>query len=67
MLYKKLQLTIGDASNDLEMIEHFGIGIAMKNAEKDIKLKADVVSEFTNDEDGVAFALKKILKERAVI
>ena len=64
---KQQVITIGDASNDLEMIEHFGIGIAMKNAEKDIKLKADVVSEFTNDEDGVAFALKKILKERAVI
>ncbi len=60
-------ITIGDASNDLEMLEHFGIGIAMKNAEDDIKLKADVVSEFTNDEDGVAFALKKILNGCSVI
>jgi Cof subfamily protein (haloacid dehalogenase superfamily) len=56
-------MAMGDAENDLEMIELVGIGIAMGNAVDKLKDAADYVVA-SNDEDGVAeaierFALKK--------
>lgn len=50
-------LAIGDAENDIEMIELAGIGVAMGNAAANVKAAADHVTA-TNDEDGVALALE---------
>ncbi|MBO9199852.1 MULTISPECIES: Cof-type HAD-IIB family hydrolase [Niastella] len=51
-------MAIGDSEGDKEMIQTVGYGIAMGNAEQEIKKIAfDVTS--SNDEDGVAEALKK--------
>ena len=51
-------MAIGDSEGDKEMLQTVGYGIAMGNAEEEIKKIAfDVTS--TNDEDGVANALKK--------
>jgi hypothetical protein len=44
----------GDNFNDIGMFELAHTAIAMKNAQEGVKAKADVVLEFTNDEDGVA-------------
>jgi Cof subfamily protein (haloacid dehalogenase superfamily) len=43
----------GDDYNDIEMIEYCGIGVAMKNAIKEVLQVADVVTD-TNNNDGVA-------------
>jgi Cof subfamily protein (haloacid dehalogenase superfamily) len=56
-------MAIGDAENDLEMIQLVGIGVAVDNAVDKLKEAADYVVA-SNDEDGVAeaierFALKK--------
>lgn len=56
-------LAIGDAENDIEMLQLAGIGVAMGNASEKLKAVADYVVA-SNDEDGVAeaverFALKK--------
>lgn len=56
-------MALGDAENDLEMIELAGIGVAMGNAVDLLKQAADYVVA-SNDEDGIAeaierFALKK--------
>jgi Cof subfamily protein (haloacid dehalogenase superfamily) len=56
-------LAIGDAENDIEMIQLAGIGVAVGNAHEKLKAVADYVVA-SNDEDGVAeaverFALKK--------
>ncbi len=53
---------IGDASNDIEMLQNAGVGIAMKNAADRIKAYADVVSESDCNHNGVYKALKKIFK-----
>jgi len=51
-------MAIGDSEGDKEMIQTVGYGIAMGNADDSIKKIAfDVTS--SNDEDGVANALKK--------
>ena len=53
-------MACGDNSNDLEMLKSVGLGVAMGNAESEIKEAADFVT-LTNDEDGVAFAIEKFI------
>jgi Cof subfamily protein (haloacid dehalogenase superfamily) len=51
-------MAVGDSEGDKEMLQTVGYGIAMGNAEESIKeIAFDVTS--SNDEDGVAQALKK--------
>ncbi|WP_297207061.1 Cof-type HAD-IIB family hydrolase [uncultured Brachyspira sp.] len=47
----------GDNFNDIEMIEYAGIGVAMGNAEENVKQKANYIA-LSNDEDGVGKFLK---------
>ncbi len=51
-------MAIGDHLNDLEMIKHAGIGVAMGNSPTPVKEVATWVTT-TNDEDGVALAFRK--------
>ena len=51
-------MACGDSDNDYSMIEAAGLGVAMANASKEIKNLADAVT-LSNDEDGVAYAIKK--------
>jgi Cof subfamily protein (haloacid dehalogenase superfamily) len=53
-------IAMGDNYNDIDMIEYAGLGIAMGNAPEDVKKHANYVA-LTNDEDGVAEALKKYI------
>ena len=43
--------------NDIPMLKAAGIGIAMKNAEIDVK-KASDMSTLSNNEDGIPYALR---------
>ena len=52
-------MACGDSSNDLDMIKAVGIGVAMGNADKEIKAIADFITK-TNEEDGVAYAIYKL-------
>lgn len=51
----------GDAENDISMLQAAGCGIAMKNAPDNVKAHADVVTEQTNDQDGLAHAMRMLL------
>ena len=55
----KLEDTIafGDGGNDIPMLRHAGIGIAMGNASERVKAASDFVTSSV-DEDGIANALK---------
>lgn len=53
-------VVFGDMPNDLEMIEWAGLGVAMGNAEDQVKAAADVVTT-SNDDDGVAEVLQRWL------
>lgn len=50
-------MAFGDGGNDIGMLRHAGIGIAMGNAKDDVKAAADFVTASV-DEDGIAKALK---------
>jgi Cof subfamily protein (haloacid dehalogenase superfamily) len=53
-------IAIGDGVCDVTMIQSAGLGIAMGNAQESVKACADYVT-LTNDEDGVAVAIEKII------
>lgn len=53
-------ISFGDSYNDMEMIQQCGLGIAMGNACEELKKDADYVTK-TNDQDGVAYVLEKLL------
>ena len=52
-------MAIGDAGNDVEMLRLAGLGVAMANAERVAMDAADEVLGATNDEAGVAHALRR--------
>ncbi len=54
-------IAIGDNYNDISMIEFAGLGIAMGNAPDEVKQYADAIT-LSNDEDGVAEAIKKYIQ-----
>ncbi|PRR83789.1 Cof-type HAD-IIB family hydrolase [Clostridium vincentii] len=53
-------IAIGDADNDIEMLEYAGLAVAMGNAKDEIKQLADYVTK-SNEEDGVAYAIDKFI------
>ncbi len=59
-LEQEQTMGFGDGENDMTMMTMSGIGVAMGNAMDTIKARADYVT-VTNDEDGVAVALEKLL------
>lgn len=54
-------VAFGDADNDIGMLEAAGIGVAMGNADAAVQQAADRVT-LTNEEDGVAHALRQLLE-----
>ena len=53
-------MCIGDAGNDLDMIEFAGLGVAMGNAFEEVKKAADYITA-SNEEDGVAEVIEKFI------
>jgi hypothetical protein len=64
-LYKispKEVAAIGDQPIDLSMLQFAGLPVAMANAPEELKQASRWIAP-SNDEDGVAWTLEKILKE----
>lgn len=53
-------IAFGDEQNDIDMLSLAGTGFAMKNANPILLSYADQLTEFTNDEDGVARQLQQL-------
>ena len=53
-------MAIGDANNDIEMLEYAGLGVAMGNASEHVKSLADAVTD-SCEENGVATAIEKFI------
>ena len=53
-------MSFGDGENDIPMIKAAGLGVAMGNALDTVKAVADTVA-LTNDENGVAAAIRKYI------
>ena len=55
-------IAIGDNINDKIMIQNSGLGIAMKGSTPVVQEVANIVTEYSNNENGVAKVLKSIIK-----
>ena len=55
-------MAIGDGGNDVHMLRHAGIGVAMGQASDDVKTAADVIAPSV-DEDGAVWAIRKYVLE----
>lgn len=55
-------MAVGDNFNDISMMQVAGYSVAMGNAPEEIKEICDDVT-LTNDEDGVAIAIEKVLEQ----
>jgi len=53
-------ISFGDAANDIPMLQAAGMGVAMGNAQEAVKAAADLITG-SNNEDGIAAALEKLL------
>ncbi|MFR9620701.1 MAG: Cof-type HAD-IIB family hydrolase [Rikenellaceae bacterium] len=53
-------VAVGDGFNDLSMIEFAGLGVAMANAQPEVKAVADYIT-LSNEEDGVAALVEKFI------
>lgn len=53
-------IAVGDAGNDLDMIEFAGLGVAMENGHSNVKEAANYITK-SNNEDGVAEVVKKFI------
>ena len=52
---------IGDAANDIEMLEYTGLAIAMGNASEEVKAISDIVTD-TNENNGVIKAIDQLIQ-----
>lgn len=55
-------IAIGDSRNDIAMIKWAGLGVAMGNAQPEVKSAADVITTRL-EEDGVAHIVRKVLMQ----
>ena len=57
-------VAVGDAANDLSMIETAGIGVAMANATDEVKAVANYITTRDNNHDGIAEVVERFFGER---
>ena len=58
-------VAVGDAANDLSMIEAAGIGVAMANGTDQVKAAADYITTRDNNHDGIAEVVERFFSHRA--
>lgn len=63
---KSEMICCGDGFNDLSMIKFAGLGVAMANAQEEVKQAADFIT-YSNDEDGVAHVIEKFMRSKIVL
>jgi Cof subfamily protein (haloacid dehalogenase superfamily) len=59
-------MAIGDNYNDLDMLDFAGLSVAVSNAPDEVRSAADWVAA-ANDEDGVAFAIERLLSVKSFV
>lgn len=59
-LNRKQMICCGDGFNDISMIRYAGLGVAMANAQPEVKKEANYITA-SNDEDGIAQVIEKFI------
>lgn len=61
---KENVMTIDDGENDIDMIKFAGYGIAMSNSPEIVKQNADIVTKYSNNEDGRYYVINELLSTK---
>ena len=56
-------ITVGNYYNDIDMLQHAAVGIAVANSLEPVKEKADYVTQNDNNHDAIAEIIDKMLKK----
>lgn len=56
-------VAVGDAANDLSMIETAGIGVAMANGTEEVKAIANYITKCDNNHDGIAEVVERFFAD----
>lgn len=59
-LTRENTICCGDGFNDMTMIQYAGVGVAMANAQEEVKKSADFITK-SNDEDGIVTVIDKFI------
>lgn len=59
-LSRENTICCGDGFNDMTMIQYAGVGVAMANAQEEVKRSADYITD-SNDEDGIVKVIDKFI------
>jgi Cof subfamily protein (haloacid dehalogenase superfamily) len=59
-LTRENTICCGDGFNDMTMIKYAGVGVAMANAQEEVKKSADFITD-SNDEDGIVKVIDKFI------
>lgn len=59
-LTRENTICCGDGFNDLTMIKYAGVGVAMENAQPEVKASADFITD-SNDNDGIVTVINKFI------
>jgi hypothetical protein len=62
---KEKVICVGDSFNDLTMLRYAGKGVAMGNAQPEVKEAADYIAP-SNDEDGIVEVIRKFMTEQTL-
>jgi cobalamin-dependent methionine synthase I len=57
-IHREEIMAVGDGSNDIAMLREAGLGVAMENAEEQVKQAADYITS-SNEDEGAAKAIEK--------
>ena len=57
-------MACGDSENDIDIIKAAAVGVAMANADEDVKAVADYIT-LSNEENGVADVIRKLVFHEA--
>ena len=60
----KSTLAIGDSNNDKTMLNMAGVSATCENGRESVKEMVDIVSNYSNDEDGVCDILEKVFFDK---
>ena len=58
-------IAFGDAHNDIEMLKCAHLGVAMSNAQERLKVHADDITKYSNEEDGLVHYLTEFFKNQS--
>jgi hypothetical protein len=61
-LTRENTICCGDGFNDMSMIQYAGLGVAMENAQPEVKEVADYITK-SNDEDGIVTVIDNFIKD----